>query len=118
MPMWVVSAHIVQNLDAETVELAANKMVQVCKGFTQKEILRVLVANNQLPSCTFSTTECLQWWAFKYTLVHAHKHPLQDVGPEMGVGICPAYTSNFTVQRNHYNMTNLSRKLNVVIEGM
>ena len=43
------------------------------------------MANNHLPSCTFSQTECLQWWAF----TPVKWHPLQDVGPEMGVGACP-----------------------------
>ena len=43
------------------------------------------MVNNHLPPCTFSPTECLQWWAF----TPVKKHPLQDFGPEMGVGICP-----------------------------
>ena len=42
------------------------------------------MANNQLPPCMFSTTECLQWWAF----TRVERHPLQEFGPEIG-GICP-----------------------------
>ena len=40
------------------------------------------MVNNQLPPCTFSTTECFQWWAF----ILVKRHPLQDFGPEMGGG--------------------------------
>ena len=57
------------------------------------------MANNQLLSGTFGTTECLQWWAF----TPVTRHPLQDFGPKMGEGVggafAPrwAYTPNFSV---------------------
>ena len=37
------------------------------------------MANNQLPPCTFSTAECLQWWMFTPVKIY----PLYDFGPEM-----------------------------------
>ena len=43
------------------------------------------MANNQLPPCTFSAMERFQWWAFTPEI----RHPLQDFGLEMGVGVCP-----------------------------
>ena len=44
-----------------------------------------MMANNQLPSCTSSATECLQWWAF----TPVKRHFLQDFGLEMGSGRLP-----------------------------
>ena len=43
------------------------------------------MANNQVPSCPFSTMECLQWLAFTPGKIY----PLQDFGPEIGSGRLP-----------------------------
>ena len=87
--MGVFSAHVPHDLDAKTVELSAQRMVQGRWRFIQvnsNTFLSVLVArmaNIWLPPCTSSTTECLQWWAF----TPVKRHPLQDYfGPEMGGG--------------------------------
>ena len=46
--------------------------------------LEARMVNNQLAPRTFSTTECLQWWALTPVV-----HPLQDFGPEIGGGRLP-----------------------------
>ena len=40
------------------------------------------IANNQFPSCTLSTTECLLW----RVLTPVERHPLQEFQPEMEGG--------------------------------
>ena len=54
-------------------------------------VLAAILANNQLPLCTFSITEGLTWWAF----TPVKMHPLQDYGLKVGLGggggagVCP-----------------------------
>ena len=95
--MGVFSAHVAHDCHAKTVELSAKIIVQRRRRFIQVETTPSMarMANNQLPPCTFSTSECLQWWAF--TMVN--RHPLQDFGPEKGEGVYPklTYTPNHTV---------------------
>ena len=43
------------------------------------------MAHNQVPPCPIRTTECLQWRAF----TPGKRHPLQDLGPEIGDGRLP-----------------------------
>ena len=54
------------------------------------------MVNNQLPPFTFSTTECLQRWAFN----PLKRHPMQDFGLEMVVGVCP----KVGLSLEHYNI--------------
>ena len=89
--MHMFNAHVAHNLDTKTVKLSATRMGPGRWGFTQVKKQHFLsvsaanMANNQLSPCTFSTTECLQWWAF----TPGTRHPSQDFGPKMGLGVCP-----------------------------
>ena len=102
--MKVFSAHVAHDLDAKRLNYQPKEWCKADGVYPRKKkqyFLSVLVAQmayNQLPRCTFSTTEWLQWWAF----APVPNHILQDFGPEMGAGICPIvglypelYSTNF-----------------------
>ena len=47
-----------------------------------KLVLMSKMANDQLPQCTFSMPEFLQWWTF----IPAKRNTLQDFEPKWGGG--------------------------------
>ena len=82
--MEVFSAPVAHDLDTKAVELSAKRMMQGRCGFS---VLAVSMTNS---ACTFSTTECLQWWVF----TPVTRHPCRTSDPKWGgdyprVGLYP-----------------------------
>ena len=77
------------------------------------------MANNQLPPCSFSTTECLQWWVF----APIRRHTLQGFESEMGVGCLPQggplpRTFRYTIMLSLYCRVAIAPQYVIILPGL